>query len=262
MQFISLQCDSCQHTDNFFPRMSPYCSQCTSNFGPSKAPSAAQMPADPSTPRTMTDEDLIQLFTRNMQFTQAAPPTPIASPTTSKFSVSQHYNHSSHYPYHPPSPPAAEMEMDDASSQLLAEQLASLQMSTQPQQPQQKTSDREYMEYLMSSDLSSPNSVNELEIALAHGIISAEEYQHAITAARRKQEMMNEEMLRNAGASRALGENCSAMDMLSAARREKEEQQQQWCNDYYPGQQEDVDDEEESPCSIYSAGYRLRPFDL
>lgn len=85
----------------------------------------------------------------------------------------------------------------------------------------------------MSSDLSSPNSVNELEIALAHGIISAEEYQHAITAARRKQEMMNEEMLRNAGASRALGENCSAMDMLSAARREKEEQQQQWCNDYY-----------------------------
>jgi len=155
------------------------------------------------------------------------------------FSISQHYHHSSHQLHAPPSPQQSHTEeemldsADPVSAQLFFEQ-------QQQQQEQTKSSDREYAEYLMSSDLSSPNSINELEIALAHGIISSQEYQSSIESykhkaqiaedARRHQEMMNNAQ------SQALEENCSAMELLSAAKRRELDpvyRTSEWFNEYY-----------------------------
>jgi len=222
---------------------------------------------------TADDELLITLFNRNLYFSHpaaaaASPPTPpLTSPVAASFSISRHYHHSSHPPVQPPSPPATAIaddnEMaDDASVQLLHEHHYH-QQQQQQQQQQVKSSDREYAEYLMSSDLSSPNSLNELEIALAHGVITPVEYQRSLESythrsqlvdnARRHQEMMG---------SRALSENCSAMEMLSAAKRSGAPRKE-WCNDYYGGDTSYEDEDELAPCAVYSgaSGCRLVPFD-
>lgn len=116
---------------------------------------------------------------------------------------------------------------------------------------QQRQRDREYAEYLLASDLSSPTSENELEIALAHGLISAEEYER-----------------HQRGRRRALGEGCSAMEMLSAANKERERAQPwyaEWENETYGSIDVGMgESDEESPCAVGmgASGGRLRPFDF
>ena len=129
-----------------------------------------------------------------------------------------------------------------------------------------KDRDREYAEYLMATDLSSPNSLNELEIALAHGIISEAEYRASIQSwqdkARLAEERQRHRAMMQVNPPKALGEDCTAMDLLSAAR--KKERLSEWTNDYYGGVDKGWFQDEESPCSVYSstAGRMLRPFDL
>lgn len=159
------------------------------------------------------------------------------------------------------------MFLEAASAQAEREQQAlqaqaSAAFAEQQQQQlemEQKARDREYAEYLLTSDLSSGNSRNELEIAIAHGLISTEEYRAAV------EKMQVRAGLVGQGESfgRALGEDCSAMEMLQRAKQEREtERRSEWCNDYYGGMDESVEDEE-APCSVggWEQGCRLRPFD-
>ncbi|KAA8902956.1 hypothetical protein FN846DRAFT_780324 [Sphaerosporella brunnea] len=246
MQFLSVRCLACQNLDSF-PRMSyediPYCSQCasTSDLVPETPPAATKAPA------ATTPDDLIALFNQQLYLSSsqqqqlATPPTsPI--PATAKFSISQHYNHSMH---HTP------------------QQQQRQQQQQAPSPPSSaKSADREYAEYLLASDLSSPNSLNELEIALAHGIVSGEEYARAVagyTLATQREQAQRYQMQHQ---RKALEEDCSAMDMLRAAK--SRDDMSAWCNDYYGGVDSGFVDDEEAPCSVYAgnAGCRLRPFDL
>ncbi|KAF8543550.1 hypothetical protein BDD12DRAFT_915792 [Trichophaea hybrida] len=287
MQFLSVRCLNCQNLDTF-PRINldeiPYCGQCasTTNLVPEPQP-LQKPPQQQQSTMPYDDDELIQLFSRNLYLTQqqpspAAPPTPpmsASSPTCQNFSITQHYHHSSHQLHAPPSPQQShnEDEMLDPSDPVSAQLFFEVQQQ-QVQQQQTKSSDREYAEYLMSSDLSSPNSINELEIALAHGIISNQEYQQSIDNykhnaqiaedARRHQEMM---MTQQQQQQKALGENCSAMEMLSAAKRREIDpvyRTSEWFNDYYGGVDMSFVEDEEVPCSIYAGagGCFLRPFDL
>ena len=218
----------------------------------------------------------------------AAPPTPpmtASSPPSSHFSISQHYHHSGHQLHHPlaapPSPQsqAAEEEdrdehemLDPVSSQLYLEQQQQQQQSQRQQQEQlehqqelqrrleqgPRWGEREYAEFLMSVDLSSPSALNELQIELALGVISVHEYQSAIENykhraqiahdAQRHQAMMraqqsnaviatgNNSCDNTNNSNRALGENCSAMELLSAAKRREVDpvfRTSEWFNDYY-----------------------------
>ncbi|KAA8894902.1 hypothetical protein FN846DRAFT_785730 [Sphaerosporella brunnea] len=225
MQFLSIRCLACQNLDSF-PRMSyediPYCSQCasTSDLVPETAPTATKAPAP-------TPDDLIALFNQQLYLSssqqQLATPLTSPIPATAKFNTSQQYNHSMHH----------------ASQQQQQQQAPSPSTSA-------KLADREYAECLLASDLSSPNSLNELEIALAHGIVSGEEYGRAVagyTLAAQREEAQRYQMQRQ---RKALEEDCSAMDMLRAAK--SSDDSTAWCK-YYHGGAGWVDDEE-APCRV------------
>ncbi|KAI5858085.1 hypothetical protein BZA05DRAFT_331436, partial [Tricharina praecox] len=269
MHFLSVRCLNCHNLDTF-PRLSydqvPFCSQahppellqlCASTNslvpeGPlsGPTPTSTPTPAPPPPPQmSSADDDFVALFNRNLFFSHppaASPPTPpLTSPVAATFSISRHYHHSSH--------PAVQ--------------------SYYHHQQQVKSSDREYAEYLMSSDLSSPNSLNELEIALAHEIISPVEYQRSLESythrsqleenARRHQVLMGSS---GGGGAVALSENCSAMEMLAAAKRSSNNNvpsRSEWCNDYYGGDMGYEDEDEMAPCAVYTgaSGCRLAPFD-
>jgi hypothetical protein len=184
-------------------------------------------------PSSSSPEDLISLFNQQLFLSSPPPPppqqqqqqqqpTPPLSPAN--FSISQHYHHSAHRT--PLSPPHS--TIDDSEMLELEE----------------RDHDREYAEYLLASDLSSPNSLNELEIALAHGVITGQEYS---AAARRYLDRQGR---------KALEERCSAAEMLGAAQRERSA----WSNEYYG--QLDMEEDEEVPCQVYGAGRGLRPFEL
>ena len=219
----------------------------------------------------------------------APPPTPpmmASSPPSSHFSISQHYHHSGHQLHHPlaapPSPQSQAAEededrdehemLDPVASQLYLEQQQQQEQTQRQQREQQehqqelqrrleqgpRWGEREYAEFLMSVDLSSPSALNELQIELALGVISVHEYQSAIENykhraqiahdAQRHQAMMqaqqsnaviatgNNSCGNTNNSSRALGENCSAMELLSAAKREEVDpvfRTSEWFNDYY-----------------------------
>lgn len=101
----------------------------------------------------------------------------------------------------------------------------------------------EYTRYLLTSDLSSPNSSNAVAIAAAH-----------------QEQEQQQQLQKQQEQQRALEEKCSASQMLAAAARERE----MWNNETYGGLDNGMDDEE-APCFIgFSAGGhggRLRPFD-
>ncbi|KAI5776526.1 hypothetical protein EDC01DRAFT_451540 [Geopyxis carbonaria] len=280
MQFLSIRCLNCSNVDDL-PRMHhdniPYCSQCasTSNLVP-------EMPEAPKTPEnndTDMDMDLAAMFNRHLNLTykhsenHSTPITPpSSSPTATNFSISQHYHHSSHL-MAPPSPQSSEPsnDFDPVSAQLFNE--ATAHSAAQLAAAEQSRKDREYAEYLMGSDLSSPNSLNELQIAVAHGIISSQEYSNAVDALTHKAQIAQAAEAHSAMMqSKALEENCSAMDMLSAAARQSQKsdpvfRSSEWFNDYYGGvdQEAAMAMDDESPCSVSawenSGGCRLQPFD-
>jgi len=269
---LSVRCLNCNNVDEF-PRMDfdqiPFCSQCaaTSNLVPETP--AGKTPGMMST----TDDELTALFSRNLTL---AAPTHFSQPSSNtepNFSISQHYTH----------PTAFQMDSSDddyndpVAAQLMREQQASSNSQT-----------GDYAGYLLSTNPGSSTSLNELEIALAHGAISPEEYRNAIESYTHTQQLelaaekhrqysqhqhdagpTSMDMMEDTDASAALEENCSAHDMLMKARRERERRDPvyrsaEWFNDYYGGIDSSfMNQDEEAPCSLYgAAGSRLRPFDL
>lgn len=156
--------------------------------------------------------------------------------------------------------------------------------------------EKAYIQYLLNSNLGSESSQNDLEIALAHGIIDQAAYQRALGVhnqllqqrgheelmmrQREQQEaesmmvqsQLFQEMQMREMAGRALGEDCSAHSLLSASAATRKKQDPvfrtaEFFNDYYGGVDASYayeDDDEAAPCSVYGgqAGCRLRPFDL
>jgi len=145
--------------------------------------------------------------------------------------------------------------------------------------------ERSYIQYLLSSNLGSETSTNDLEIALAHGIIDSNMYNQALEThsqllrQREEQEAqacmiqsqimgeMQQEQARQATA--ALREDCSAHSLLSVAGGQKTQdpafRTSDFFNDYYGGVDSSyLDDDEYAPCSVYGGqgSCHLRPFDL
>ncbi|KAL7272992.1 hypothetical protein RUND412_004179 [Rhizina undulata] len=253
---LAIRCLNCNNIDDF-PRMDydeiPYCSQCasTSNLVPTTPPAKPQQPS-----WNTAGDDLSALFSRNLSLLDNPPPTPpmsstTTSPTTANFSISQHYHHSVHIAPQPPAPP--------------------------PQQELSKQ-DQTYLQYLLNSNLGSAHSQNELEIALAHGIISHQAYTTAVSAFTEQMRLNTEReryeaQMRGHGQDMQMGEglqeDCDAASMLAAAQRERERKQDptfrssDFFNDYYGGVDTGMMDDEETPCSFYGAAQgRLKPFDL
>jgi hypothetical protein len=304
MQFMSIRCLNCHNVDQH-ARLGhdeiPYCSQVQSSrrVAISAAPTYPYQCACTSdlVPEIGTEQqiqeqlqnemdlELSNMFSRTLNLSyQPAPPqqTPLTPPSSSpispNFSISQPYHYSAQIRV-PPSPGA---DHDPVAAQLLQETTfaqtekeqqalqaqASAAFAQQQQQQaafEQAARDREYAEYLINSDLSSPNSRNELEIAVAHGLISNEEYRAAVEKTQQKA-LMAQQAEQHA---KALKEDCSAMDMLSSARQEKKRSESdpmsrrsEWCNDYYGGVDQSYMDEE-APCSVggWEQGCRLKPFD-
>lgn len=253
MQFLSVRCLACQNLDSF-PRMSyediPYCSQCasTSDLVPETPPTATKAPA------ATTPDDLIALFNQQLYLSssqqQLATPLTSPIPATAKFNTSQQYNHSMHHAsqqqqqQQAPSPSTSAVDISD--DDLMCDDDLEVSRQLYSEMQLQKLADREYAECLLASDLSSPNSLNELEIALAHGIVSGEEYGRAVagyTLAAQREEAQRYQMQRQ---RKALEEDCSAMDMLRAAK--SSDDSTAWCK-YYHGGAGWVDDEE-APCRV------------
>lgn len=132
--------------------------------------------------------------------------------------------------------------------------------------------ERAYIQYVLASNLGSATSNNDLEIALAHGIINHREYEHATalnTQLRVQQQQHGGAVPGGVGGgsgalAMALDENCDAHTMMNAlAAGRKAPRLDEFRNDYYGGVDTSWDDEDEAaPCSVYAAGARLRPFDL
>ncbi|KAG0123917.1 hypothetical protein HOY82DRAFT_543977 [Tuber indicum] len=265
LTFIAVRCLNCNNVDQF-PRMDfdeiPYCSQCaaSSNLVP------ATPPAKPD--QTWASEDeLASLFSRNLSLLDNAPdarsPTPPgASPTGINFSISQHYIQPTTF-----GKPAADKPHESAAGNSNADR------------------ERTYIQYLLSSNLGSETSTNDLEIALAHGIIDSNMYHQALGAhnqllrqreqqeaeARMIQAQIMNEMQREQSrqATTALGEDCSAHSLLSIASGQKTQdpvfRTSDFFNDYYGGVDSGyLDDDEYAPCSVYGGqgSCHLRPFDL
>jgi hypothetical protein len=222
---LSVRCLNCNNVDEF-PRMDfeqiPFCSQCaaTSNLVP-------ETPSQKEPILNTTDDELTALFARNLNLTAPAQFTQQQTSTFEpNYSISQHYIQPTSYA----------MDSDDndpAAAQLMREQ-------------QTSQLNGNYASYLMSTNPGSSTSLNELEIALAHGAISAEEYRNALeqftvsqqlqSAASKHQEQLQQiqaiqqqqstidNMMddTNSTGTLALAENCSAHDMLMNARRERE----------------------------------------
>ncbi|CUS13292.1 unnamed protein product [Tuber aestivum] len=266
LTFIAVRCLNCNNVDQF-PRMDydeiPYCSQCaaTSNLVP------ATPPSKPDQTWTAGDE-LANLFSRNLSLLDNAPTTlpptpPGASPTGINFSVSQHYIQPTAF-----REPAVEDPRESAARS-------------------SATADRErsYIQYLLSSNLGSETSTNDLEIARAHGIIDSNMYNQALEThnqllrqreqqeaeARMIQAQIMDEMQQEQSrqATVALAEDCSAHSLLSAAGGQKTQdpvfRTSDFFNDYYGGVDSSfLDDDEYAPCSVYGGqgSCHLRPFDL
>lgn len=131
--------------------------------------------------------------------------------------------------------------------------------------------ERAYIQYVLASNLGSEASSNDLEIALAHGIIDHQEYEHAValnTQLRAQKQQHGTAVPGGVGGGRALAmaldENCDAHSMMNAlAAGRKAPALDEFRNDYYGGVDRSWEDEDEmNPCSVYAAGSRLRPFDL
>ncbi|RPA94650.1 hypothetical protein L873DRAFT_1700414 [Choiromyces venosus 120613-1] len=265
LTFIAVRCLNCNNVDQF-PRMDydeiPYCSQCAATSG--------LVPATPPTKPDQTWEggdELANLFSRNLSLRDNSPEEllltpPGASPTGINFSVSQHYIQPTAF-----GKPAAEKPQEPASGSSTADQ------------------ERSYIQYLLSSNLGSESSTNDLEIALAHGIIDNNMYNQALEThnqllRQREQQEAEARMIQvqimsemQQGQSRqatmALEENCTAHSLLSATGRQKAQdpvfRTSDFFNDYYGGVDSSyLDDDEYAPCSVYGGqgSCHLRPFDL
>lgn len=150
--------------------------------------------------------------------------------------------------------------------------------------------EKTYIQYLLTSNLGSDTSSNDLEIALAHGIIDRNEYSRAINVNNQLRQQRGHEALMAAQrevmqqesmavqqqlfmemqqsrdmARRGLEENCSAHSLLSASAAQRKDpvfRTAEFFNDYYGGVDASWEEDEDAPCSVYAAGGRLRPFDL
>ncbi|KAH0607320.1 uncharacterized protein H6S33_003308 [Morchella sextelata] len=254
MPYVSVRCLNCNNIDEF-PRMDydeiPYCSQCasTTNLVPTTPPTkpqpGQQQWSDP------TSDDLANLFSRNLSLIDPPATPPTSPPATINYSVSQHYTHPTYAPF-------------------LAQQQ---QQQPQPRPATTITTTAEqntYIQYLLQSNLGSTSSQNDLEIALAHGIIDHNTYTHALTTHNQLLQQQAQQQQQQMRASQALTEECSAHSMLSASAATKQRSDpvyrtSEYFNEYYGGVNDEyLDEDEMAPCSVYSAGGggRLRPFDL
>lgn len=176
------------------------------------------------------------------------------SPPVANFSVSQHYTHPT--TFRPPTP--------QLQAQPSIQHIPDTAMASTDQE-------RAYIQYVLASNLGSETSSNDLEIALAHGIIDHQEYEHAVTLntqLRAQKQQHGTAVPGGVGGGRALAmaldENCDAHSMMNAlAAGRKAPALDEFRNDYYGGVDRSWEDEDEmNPCSVYAAGSRLRPFDL
>lgn len=273
MPFLAVRCLNCNNIDEF-PRMDydeiPYCSQvCPLSI----LPLLLNLPADtnkcsstsnlvPATPPSKQqshwgnngDDELASMFSRGLSLADT-PMTPPTSPPTANFSVSQHYTHPTNF--RPPTP--------QQQPQPSVQQMPDAAMTPTDQE-------RAYIQYVLASNLGSAASSNDLEIALAHGIIDHHEYEHAValnTQLRAQQQQHGGAVPGGVGGggralAMALDENCDAHSMMNAlAAGRKAPGVDEFRNDYYGGVDTSWEDEDETaPCSVYAAGARLRPFDL